>query len=556
MKKVILSLLLLLSLSADCAKAQGILWSTENYAAPNSVMNYNGFTVDKNGNAYVCGTVGPSIFSTTDSVTVAFGTDTVDTHGGTYLVVFCIDSNGNYRWVYQLPELSTNENIQMSADNLGGVYLLGNSAADSVHAPGILIPPYNSFLIKLNDRGLVSGQTNFGNGYLKMDISPSSNIFITGTYNDSVTMGRYTLRGDGTHSGKMFIAKLDSSLSTLWAYNEGGDSTSGASIAVANDSCIYVAGTFVGKDTIDTFRLTSAFIYPAQTADYLIARFDNTGHPVWISNVSSLDSSLIVNSIGVDANSNIYFSGSHKNEIHINADTLPGTTPVAAGIQEAGFLIKYNQHGLPVWGRAIDTNYTIVSDLYIDKCNNIWTRTLSFRSIYSFDLGAIYSFDSFGSRMDTFRIAGNGFICPDRSGNLYIAGNYDTLSTRTRALYEANTLSGDKITVTKYKYGYADCSRDTIPINSLKVESTIAKPHTITLYPNPATETCTLAGDAAFLNNSTAQVFDASGRLVTTYTLSPGNPTMDVSDLRPGVYLVKVTSTLAESVVVRLTVVK
>ena len=557
MKKVILSLLLLLSLSADCAKAQGILWSTTTYSSLGSSFTFKGFTVDKNGNTYVCGQVGVSAFATSDTTAIAFGSDTVHSYGvaGSF-VVFSVDSSGNYSWVYHSPGVSIDQISGMTTDIAGNIYLLGNTNNDSIPRSGFSIPPGVSFLLKMNNSGAITGEQIFGSGGLAMSIDSDNNIYLTGGYQDSINVGGYYLRVGTIRCSQMFIAKLDTNLRAIWAHNVGGDSSGGFAIAAAK-STIYVAGSFDrATDTIGGVTLTNANSRSRPVPDFILSRYDSSGHLAWVRNVSELDTSMVVSDIATDAADNIYFSGNHQNPVVIGTDTINGYTGTLAGMNEAGYLIKYNSGGFPVWGKSIDTNYTSTFNLNVDKCNIIWTRNPNFWSAYNYNHVGIFSFDTSGNRLDTLRVAGYGFMCPDAEGNLHIAGSYDTISATSRTLFLGGSTAFDNITVTKYKYGYADCSRDTIPINTLKVESTIAKPHTITLYPNPATETCTLAGDAAFLINSTAQVFDASGRLVTTRPLPPGNPTMDVSDLRPGVYLVKVTSTLAESVVVRLTVVR
>ena len=61
----------------------------------------------------------------------------------------------------------------------------------------------------------------------------------------------------------------------------------------------------------------------------------------------------------------------------------------------------------------------------------------------------------------------------------------------------------------------------------------------ITLYPNPATHQVTLSG---LQGNTTVDLLDMSGRLCKSTHLTAGSSTLDVSNLRPALYLVRITT--------------
>ena len=61
------------------------------------------------------------------------------------------------------------------------------------------------------------------------------------------------------------------------------------------------------------------------------------------------------------------------------------------------------------------------------------------------------------------------------------------------------------------------------------------------VYPNPTTYKLTIVNDENSPQTITnIEIYDITGRIVGTYRIRPENTTIDVSQLKPGVYVLKI----------------
>ena len=106
---------------------------------------------------------------------------------------------------------------------------------------------------------------------------------------------------------------------------------------------VYVKGTYTGAQEIE------GNLYRTSGKDAFISKFDNTGSLIWFKNVGfteAEDGSFNPGGITVDANSNIYITGSFSG----NA-TIGGTSLTNQGQQDI-YIIKYDLDGTFIWASS------------------------------------------------------------------------------------------------------------------------------------------------------------------------------------------------------------
>ncbi len=117
------------------------------------------------------------------------------------------------------------------------------------------------FVAKLDSSGTVVWARGFGassgdRGY-SVAVDSSGNAFVAGQFNNSVAFGSTTLTSAG--GGEVFVAKLDSSGTVVWARGFGGTGLDrGYSVAVDPPGNVHVTGWFEATAAFGATSLTSA----------------------------------------------------------------------------------------------------------------------------------------------------------------------------------------------------------------------------------------------------------------------------------------------------------
>ncbi|TFJ83285.1 hypothetical protein NSK_005446 [Nannochloropsis salina CCMP1776] len=164
-------------------------------------------------------------------------------------------------------------------------------------------------------RGLVIvGGAGIEIGYaIAVDASGSS--YTTGYFRGSMTVGSTTLTSAG--SNDIFIIKLDSSGSPVWATSFGGtDDDIGYAIAVDASGSSYTTGRFLGSMTVGSSTLTSA-----GSADIFIIKLDSSGSPVWATSFGGTDNEIGY-AIALNALGSSYTTGSFRGSMIVGNTTL------------------------------------------------------------------------------------------------------------------------------------------------------------------------------------------------------------------------------------------
>jgi gliding motility-associated-like protein len=417
-------------------------------------------SADKNGNLYIT-----AFFFDT----LAFGSVTLQDSGyisgGTYhdytAMLVKYDSNGNAIWGREgkpLGKLSWAEGNSVAVDNAGNVYMAGQFT-DTVSFGAFTLRESGTqsvFVVKYNSAGTVQWATQAAiastasSGLANsIAVDAAGNTYITGTFNDTISFGAFTLRNASTASD-VFLVKLNPSGNPVWA-KQGIVSGSfcfatGYSVTVDAAGNPYMAGSFNGALTMGTVNLNS------QVGDEFIVKYDVNGNSLWGHQSLSANngsSAAGASSVCADGAGGIYVTGSFYGNVSFGSINI-----TTSGKPIQPFLAKYATNGGLLWvkqGTATDNNgwysFSVACDTFSLGGGYMVTSVVtSGNSPYSmvfdgdtFQLNTpfqsatvLLKFDSAGNTLcgsifsEGDEDDGDG-VCVDHSGRyIYIGGDLDS----------------------------------------------------------------------------------------------------------------------------------
>ncbi len=350
--------------------AGNVIWTKTISSGLNSLFAPR-VAVDDSGYIFVC-----SSFS--DSLLFIEG-DTIVRGGHSDIFVAKYSPAGNFIWVKSFWVNGTVDGSELQSDHDNNIVLTFNTSGGTVifDSSSFYFSDYGLFIAKLDD----SGNLIFGKAYsnrtviipysIKVDLA--NNIYISGDVNtggfgnDSLvidTVVRYfsdlpsflskfnpngecqwiTLSGyadDKLKSisvdnfgniyaagssrpvgfPKLLISKYDSTGTLIWSRCLGYGDSEFTGIETNSLGELYVCGYFsFGPNIID-----SIIFYGVNTSyDILIAKFDSSGHAIWIMNYGTTGNDVAC-SIGINNNDEIIFSGYCRAPIVIDQFNLPAS---------------------------------------------------------------------------------------------------------------------------------------------------------------------------------------------------------------------------------------
>ncbi len=481
-----------------------------------------------------------------------------------------VDPDGNYQWV-----LESNGATQcIATDPTGNLLVLGVFNYSVTIGPFTLTPPAppplytrNAFLTKISPSGTVLWAKNImvgmypfesAFGYINLATDPDGNAIVTGQYKVATTdIGTTTLTNtDPTgNTTDMFISKFDNDGNLLWAKSFTGNKNDYIfATAVANNGDIYISGSYT-SDTLNIDgtelvgdpkpELSTRVFFPDLQGNFL-AKFSSSGSLAWAHPVDYYERIITME---LDNNRNLYVAGYLDSILVHGTDTFLSTVG-----HSSAYFAKYSGSGDYKWGISCPGNGEKCDDIAIDACGNILVcgemrsnLVFSGHSLtYPTPSGTVeqptfvLEYDTSGNYHNSFTIAGGGddgmSICIDNRGSFFMAGDYeDTLAFGLDTLKASGT--DEYLFVAKYQYQSSLCEAQ------IALESqTLSQSETfdIVLYPNPAYNECTISCKKGFGENTTAEIYDVSGRLANSYSLTGNYTTISTANLPTGMYICRI----------------
>lgn len=282
--------------------------------------------------------------------TAIFGATTLTGSGGQDIFVAKLDSGGNWLWATKAGGSSSDHAYGISVDNAANVYVTGSFSGTATFGTATLTASgntYDIFVAKLDSAGswIWAKKAGGGNGDAAYAIAVDSfgGIYITGSFQWTATFGTTTLTASG-NTIDIFVAKLDSSGNWIWANRAGGTGSEfGAGIAVDSAANVYLTGSFSNTASFGTGSLTSS-----GSSDIFAAKLSSSGTWLWAKGAggTSNDSG---SAIAVDSYHNVYLTGSFGG--YNGSDATFGTTTMGSSGVTDIFAAKLDSAGIWIWAK-------------------------------------------------------------------------------------------------------------------------------------------------------------------------------------------------------------
>jgi hypothetical protein len=224
----------------------------------------------------------------------------------------------------------------IARDESGNIYISGSFGGEAEF--GHLPPASETAIVaKLDPQGnwlwVARASGSFSVRGFDLAVGADGTIYVTGVLGNSVginaVFGSSVLVADPGNFAYPFIAALDQNGQWLWA-GQGHHTSPSPQPTMSTMVCpdgqgnAYIAGHFYGEVTFGSTTVT------APSANFL-AKFDNTGDPVWAVQLpSNIDDSVQL--IDVETSGNVYAAGQ-----------------IAYGFQSRAYIIKYSPDGDLLW---------------------------------------------------------------------------------------------------------------------------------------------------------------------------------------------------------------
>ena len=290
-------------------------------------------------------------------------------------IFFSLVGKAQSFWAQGIGGGNVDETMDICKDNVGNIISTGyftNTATFGTVNPltsaSIGIP--DIYVSKSNPSGVIQWAIRAGglgsDRALSVKTDVAGNIYITGFYYGSATFGTFTLSSING-SQDIFIAKLNSSGTFIWAISAGGTMADiGNAIDIDINGNVLLTGQFQGIASFGGSILTS-MVNPQSTLysiDIFTAKYDNNGSFLWVKQGKAkyTDRGL---DIASDANGNIFVCGQFSDTIVFNSTH---NNPVMNAI----FLIKYDAAGNEIWFHKASGTYSIAYSLTINSNNDIY----------------------------------------------------------------------------------------------------------------------------------------------------------------------------------------
>jgi hypothetical protein len=257
------------------------------------------------------------------------------------------------------------------------------------------------------------------------------NSYITGSFEETVTFGSYSLTSSG--ASDVFVAMLDSDGNWQWATQAGGGAYQwGTAITIDDVGNSYVMGCFMGTAIFGNYSLTSI-----DNLDIFVAMLNSEGNWQWATQAGG-SSNDWGNGIVIDNSGNIYVTGNFEETITFDSYSLTSSGDFDV------FVAMLDSEGNWQWAtQAGGSSNDWGNGIIIDNSGNSYV-TGDFGDIATFGSNSLTSsgdLDVFVAMLDSEGIwqwatqaggnssdSGNG-ITIDNSGNSYVTGYFVGIAT-------------------------------------------------------------------------------------------------------------------------------
>lgn len=276
------------------------------------------------------------------------------------------------------------DGLGVAADSSGNMVFVGAFFGNTWDPDGDGTPfsnfsAYDAFAAKYTSAGAYQwvfdyAPTGGGQAYaVAVDTDSSGNVYIAGRFHNSITFGATTLTNPPGGGMNIFLAKLNSSGTALWARGFGDTAMDFPErLTVDASGNVYLAGEFnktINFGTDPSTEMTANDINPAQfnRTDVFVAKFNTSGVHQWSRSFGSNIADDSGFALAVDSTGNVYVAGDYAGPMDCIGTPL---TPVAFNDV---FLAKFNSSGTPQYCKSFGgTQVERITELAVDSADDLF----------------------------------------------------------------------------------------------------------------------------------------------------------------------------------------
>lgn len=294
----------------------------------------------------------------------------------------------DYLWAKSIGGTSYEVGNSITVDNIGNVYITGSFSGTADFDPSASIANLTSlggsdiFIAKYDASGNYIWAKQIGG--IDSDISRSialdnsGNIFITGSFNDTVdfdpSIGIQNLSSSGWTD--IFIAKYDGAGNYIWAKGIGSSSYDESnSITIDNLGNLLFTGYFFGNVDFDA-GLNTNNLNSVSGQSIFIAKYDNTGNYIWAKGIGGNQCFNVGYSVTTDTLGNVFTTGGFsvdENLVdYLDFDPGVGVYNLYSSSGISSFILKLNSAGSFEWANGFGCGY-IGTSIKTDEAGNIYS---------------------------------------------------------------------------------------------------------------------------------------------------------------------------------------
>ncbi|MGB1037859.1 MAG: SBBP repeat-containing protein, partial [Bacteroidia bacterium] len=330
-----------------------------------------GYTVvtDDNENVYVSGR-----FKGTVDFNPGTGVFNLGGSGGTHIFILKLDSDGDFVWAKKMGGSLNDYGRSITYDGFGNIittgYFSGTVDFDPNSGTHQLISfGYDVFVQKMDTSGnfiwakhVGSSSSDYGRGIVT---DKDGDVYVTGYFVGTCDFDPGTGTANLTSAGgrDVFVLKLDSSGSYVWAKNMGGTSNDyGQSVVVDHQKNVYSTGYFEGTADFDPGTGTQNLV-SSGLADIYIQKLDSNGDFSWVKHIGGTSGDFATY-IAIDDYDHLYTTGYFWGSVDF--DPGSGTTNLVSAGGPDIFIQKLDNTGALKWayrmgGTDYDQGQTIIT---------------------------------------------------------------------------------------------------------------------------------------------------------------------------------------------------
>jgi hypothetical protein len=292
-----------------------------------------GIFVDPSGNIYTTG-----YFRNTVDFDPSGGSFPLISEGNEDIFISKLNSDGSFGWARSIGGGTADVGLGISLYSSGNIYITGYFQGTVIYNPGsgvtglTSVGSYDIFVLKLDSSGTLAWAKRMGgvsdDRGQAVSVDASGNVYTTGWFNGTADFDPsdvstfYLVSSGGASDADIFVSKLNSSGSFVWAKRMGGAPSADVGYGIFADASgnVYTTGVFSGTSDFDPGGATTYNLVSAGGADIFISKLDSSGSFVWAKRMGDVSDDYGYD-IFVDASGAVYTTGYFQG----TADFDPGS---------------------------------------------------------------------------------------------------------------------------------------------------------------------------------------------------------------------------------------